>query len=171
MSAPLTAPNKLLLALLLLGGSHPAAHALKTDVEQPVQIEADSAVFDKQAGTASYEGNVRIQQGSLLITAARIDIIAPNNEITSIAATGTPVVLQQQMDNGKQVQGKANHIRYLVKEKRLILDGDAELTQDRDRFTSSHIEYLPATGQLTAGGKGKGGRVSAVFYPTNKASE
>ncbi len=65
-------------------------------------------------------------------------------------------------------------MQYLVKEKRLILDGNAELLQDQDRFTSNHIEYLTATGQLKAGGaggKGKSGRVSAVFYPTNKAAE
>lgn len=170
MSALLTKLNKSI-AVLLLAGNISNAYALKTDVEQPVNIEADSAVFDKLAGTASYEGNVRIQQGTLQISAARIDINAPNNEIVSITASGTPVSLQQQMDNGKQVQGKARNIRYLVKEKRLILDGDAELMQDKDRFTSNYIEYIPASGQLIAGGKGKSGRVSAVFYPTNKAAE
>ncbi|MFN3786706.1 MAG: lipopolysaccharide transport periplasmic protein LptA [Thiothrix sp.] len=170
MSALPTKLNKGVL-VFLLAGSVSSAYALKTDVEQPVNIEADSAVFDKMAGKASYEGNVRIQQGTLQISAVRIDIDAPNNEIVSITASGAPVSLKQQMDNGKQVQGKARDIRYLVKEKRLILHGDAELMQDKDRFTSNYIEYIPTTGQLIAGGKGKSGRVSAVFYPTNKAAE
>lgn len=173
MSALLTKLNKGLLCLLL-AGMVSSAHALKSDVEEAVRIEADSAVFDKMVGTASYDGNVNIRQGTLQILATHIEINAPNNEIQSIVATGSPVSLQQKMDNGKLVQGKAREIRYLVKEKRLILDGDAELMQDKDRFTSNHIEYLPDSGQLKAGGtasKGKSGRVSAIFYPTNKAAE
>ncbi|WP_242632910.1 lipopolysaccharide transport periplasmic protein LptA [Thiothrix fructosivorans] len=159
---------------MLLSVVATTAHALKADVEAPVQIEANSAVFDKMAGTASYDGNVIIRQGTLEILAAHIEINAPNNEITSIMATGAPVSLKQTMDNGKRASGKARTMQYWVKEKRLILDGDAELLQDQDRFTSNHIEYLTGTGQLKAGGtggKGKSGRVSAVFYPTNKAAE
>ncbi|UOG91880.1 MAG: lipopolysaccharide transport periplasmic protein LptA [Candidatus Thiothrix sulfatifontis] len=170
MCAQPTKLNKWLLCLLLAGITS-NAYALKTDVAAPVQIEADSAVFDKLAGTASYDGNVSIIQGSLEILAAHIEINAPNNEIISIIATGAPVSLKQKMDDGKLASGKAREMQYLVKEKRLILNGDAELLQGQDRFTSNHIEYLTSTGQLTAGGKGKAGRVSAVFYPTNKAAE
>ncbi len=170
MCAQPTKLNKWLLCLLLAGITS-SAYALKTDVAAPVQIEADSAVFDKLAGTASYDGNVSIIQGTLEILAAHIEINAPNNEIISIIATGVPVSLKQKMDDGKLASGKAREMQYLVKEKRLILNGDAELLQGQDRFTSNHIEYLTSTGQLTAGGKGKAGRVSAVFYPTNKAAE
>ena len=177
MCAQPTKSNKRLttgLLCLLLSVVATTAHALKADVEAPVQIEANSAVFDKMAGTASYDGNVIIRQGTLEILAAHIEINAPNNEITSIMATGAPVSLKQTMDNGKRASGKARTMQYWVKEKRLILDGDAELLQDQDRFTSNHIEYLTGTGQLKAGGtggKGKSWRVSAVFYPTNKAAE
>lgn len=167
---PTKLTNWLCIALLTSSSS---AYALSSDVEKPVMIEADSAVFDKQAGTASYTGNVSIKQGSLEIFASHIEINAPENEIKTIIATGGPVRLQQKMDNGKLVKGKASEINYFVKNKRLILNGNAELMQDKDRFTSNHIEYLPDTGQLKAGGKGKGssGRVSAVFYPTNKADK
>ena len=177
MCAQPTKSNKRLttgLLCLLLSGVASTAYAIKSDVEAPVQIEANSAVFDKMAGTASYDGNVTIRQGTLEILAAHIEINAPNNEIISIVASGAPVSLKQTMDNGKRASGKARTMQYWVKEKRLILDGDAELLQDQDRFTSNHIEYLTGTGQLKAGGtggKGKSGRVSAVFYPTNKAAE
>ena len=177
MCAQPTKSNKRLttgLLCLLLSGVASTAYAIKSDVEAPVQIEANSAVFDKMAGTASYDGNVTIRQGTLEILAAHIEINAPNNEIISIVASGAPVSLKQTMDNGKRASGKAKTMQYWVKEKRLVLDGDAELLQDQDRFTSNHIEYLTGTGQLKAGGtagKGKSGRVSAVFHPTNKAAE
>ncbi len=154
---------------LLLASLTTAAYALTADVAKPVQIEADTAIFDKAAGTATYTGNVIIRQGTLEITAGNIQINAPNNEIQSIMATGTPVNLKQQMDNGKLAQGKANELQYFVKDKHLILRGNAELLQDKDRFASSTIEYSPDNGQLKAGGTGKSGRVSATFYPTNKA--
>lgn len=155
---------------LLLAGLSASASALTSDVEKPVEIEADSAVFDKTAGTATYTGNVVIHQGTLEILATNIQITAPGNEIQSIVALGSPVSLKQEMDDGKLAQGKANEMQYFVKDKRLILQGNAELVQNKDVFTSNHIEYLPESGQLKAGGEGKkSGRVSATFYPTNKA--
>ncbi|MEN9501163.1 MAG: lipopolysaccharide transport periplasmic protein LptA [Pseudomonadota bacterium] len=156
---------------LLLTSLTTGAYAITTDVEKPVQIEADQAVFDKSAGTATYSGNVIIRQGTLEILATNIQINAPENEIQSIVAKGVPVSLKQQMDNGKLTHGEATEMQYFVKDKRLILNGNAKLTQDKDTFASNHIEYLPDSGQLIAGTKGKSGRVSATFYPTNKASE
>ena len=101
MCAQPTKSNKRLttgLLCLLLSGVASTAYAIKSDVEAPVQIEANSAVFDKMAGTASYDGNVTIRQGTLEILAAHIEINAPNNEIISIVASGAPVSLKQTMD-------------------------------------------------------------------------
>ena len=123
-----TKPIKWLLYLLLTSMST-GVHALTTDVEQPVQIEADQAVFDKSAGTATYSGNVIIRQGTLEIFASNIQINAPDNEIKNITATGKPVSLKQKMDNGKLATGQANEMQYFVKDKRLILNGNAQLTQ------------------------------------------
>ena len=145
-------------------------HALKDDIEKPVHINADSVLFNKAKGLAVYEGNVTIVQGTLDIRAARIEINALNNEISKITANGTPVSFQQKMDDGKLAQGKANRVIYQVKEKRIVLDGNASISQNNDKFTSNHIEYSTRNGELKAGDKkapGKG-RVKAIFYPTNK---
>jgi len=151
-----------------------AAHAISTDVEKPVSIESDSVVFNKEAGTAVYAGNVEIKQGTLSIHASRIEISAPANEIQTIKATGSPVNFQQTMDSGKQTVGRAKTVQYFVTQKKLVMDGDASLSQDRDNFASNHIEYSTASGELKAGGQAaatgeKPGRVRATFYPTNKA--
>ena len=163
------------LSLMLCASS---SWALQSDVEKPVEIEADSAVFDKLGGTASYSGNVLIRQGTLEIRASNIRINAPGNEIKSIIADGLPVSFKQKMDNGRAATGQAQNMKYFVADKRLTLTGNAELTQDKDRFASNFIEYLPESGQLRAGAQaastgephqGRSGRVSAIFYPTNKA--
>ena len=119
---------------------------------------------------ASYEGNVSIKQGSLEIKAYKIEITAPNNEIQTITATGNPVSFKQKMDDGKPAQGQANKFVYLVKDKRIIMDGNAKLSQNNDNFSSNHIEYSIRNGELKAGNKKNHGksRVKAIFYPSNK---
>ncbi|KAG1665759.1 Lipopolysaccharide export system ATP-binding protein LptB [Nymphon striatum] len=155
---------------LVLAVTSPAI-ALKDDVSKPVHIDADSVVFNKSKGFATYEGNVAIKQGTLVMRAHKIEIKAPNNKIILIEAKGSPVSIQQKMDDGKMAKGSAKHIRYLVEDKRLILTGNAELSQNSDKFSSNHIEYSVRSGELKAGDKKSAGkdRVRAIFYPSNKA--
>lgn len=148
------------------------ANALKDDIEKPVQIDADSVLFNKTKGIGVYEGNVSIVQGSLDIRATKIEIDAPNGEIQKITASGSPVKFKQKMDDGNLAQGEANSVVYLVDSKSIILDGNAAITQNNDKFTSNHIVYSISDGELQAGDKeasGKG-RVKAIFYPTNKSN-
>ena len=172
-TTPALRPAALFFTFLLTIGLNTGAYALSTDVEKPVSIEADAVVFNKNAGTALYTGRVEIVQGTLRITADRIEISAPKNEIQTIKATGRPVMFRQKMDTGKNAEGQAKLMTYFVKQKRLQLSGGASLKQDRDNFSSNVIEYSTATGELKAnGGKaanGQRGRVKAIFYPTNKA--
>jgi len=166
--------SKCLIVLAIASFNMPAM-ALKDDVTKPVKIEADTIVFNKAKGFGKYSGNVVIVQGSLQIRAASIEIKAPNSQIQMITAKGGPVRFQQTMDDGRTAKGQANLLRYAVEEKKLFLDGNAQLSQNNDKFSSQHIEYSTRTGELKAGvAKVKGqntkakGRVSAIFYPTNK---
>lgn len=145
--------------------------ALKSDVEKPVYISADSVVFNKAKGFAIYEGHVFIVQGTLEIKASKIEINAPKNDIRKITATGSPVSFKQKMDDGKLAIGKANRVIYLIKDKRLFLDGNAVISQGNDKFSSNHIDYSIRNGELKAGNKKAPGksRVNVIFYPSNKA--
>ncbi len=172
LNQPINPLLQLFTSLCLLAST--TAYAISSDVEKPVMIESDSVVFNKEAGTAVYAGNVEIKQGTLSIRASRIEISAPDNEIQTIKATGSPVNFQQTMDSGKQALGRAKNVQYFVIQKKLVLEGDASLSQDRDNFASNRIEYSTANGELKAGGQAttpgeKSGRVRAIFYPTNKA--
>ncbi len=146
--------------------------ALKSDIEKPVHINADSVLFNKSIGQAVYEGNVTIAQGTLDIRAAKIEINAPNNEITKITASGNPVRFQQTMDDGKVAKGNAKRVIYIVKEKRILLNGNATISQNNDKFSSNQIEYSINNGELKAGSKKDAGksRVKAIFYPSNKSN-
>jgi len=155
------------LLLLCFVTSHTAL-ARTDDIKQPVNIDADSVTFNRAKGYAVYQGNVSIKQGTLNISAAKIEIFAPNNTIVRIEASGLPVKFQQEMDDGKMATGQGNILRYLVQEKKLLLSGNARLTQDKDTFSSSTISYSVKEGELKAGGGKNGskkqtGRVKAVF--------
>ncbi|MEH6455836.1 MAG: lipopolysaccharide transport periplasmic protein LptA [Cocleimonas sp.] len=169
-------PNNRFLASVLIATTlvlSSSAHALKDDIEKPVHINADSVLFNKTKGLGVYEGNVSIVQGSLDIRAAKIEITAPGGQITTITASGSPVKFQQKMDDGKLAKGQANRVVYQVSNKRIVLDGNAAITQNNDRFASNHIEYSTSNGELKAGNKKAAGksRVKAVFYPTNKSKK
>ncbi len=164
-----------ILTALFIMLSASSAFALKSDAEKPVHIDADSVLFNKTKGLSVYEGNVSIVQGTLKITAQRIEISAPNNNIERITAKGRPISFQQKMDDGKLAKGSANRLLFLVKEKRLLLDGNAVISQNNDKFSSNHIEYSTRTGELQAGKNsktpGNKGRVKVIFYPSNKPNK
>lgn len=145
--------------------------ALSSDIEQPVNIESDTAEFNQESGTASYQGNVIAKQGSLEINAQSLDIKAPDNELQTIVSQGNPATFKQTMDDGKLADGKAQIMTYQVKQKKMILNGNAELKIDQDVISSEYIEYFVENGELHAGKKNagnKGQRVKAVFHPSNK---
>ena len=174
MKACFSYANLLFILIMSLTVISPDSWALTSDLKQPVKIDASSVTFNKAKGYAIYEGGVSIVQGTLKIKASKIEIFAPNNAINKIIATGSPVTFEQKMDDGKWAKGKANSVRYLIKEKKIALAGNATLTQDKDTFSSSYIQYSTKTGELKAGNaKGKDankkstGRVRAIFYPAN----
>ena len=157
------------MALLLCSVLIPSiSWGLSKDIEQPVNIEADTVMFNNEKGIANYQGHVIIVQGSLEIRADKVNIQAPDHEIVSIVATGKPVKMQQTMDDGQLVKGQGNTITYQVKGKKIILTGKAKLEQGKDMISNNNITYLPASGELKAGGKKNSGRVKAVFHPSNK---
>lgn len=146
--------------------------ARSDDIKQPVNIDADSVTFNRAKGYAVYQGNVSIKQGTLSISAAKIEIFAPKSNIVRIEASGSPVRFQQEMDDGKMAKGQGNTLRYLVQEKKLLLAGNAQLTQGKDFVSSGSISYSVNTGELKAGGDKRQGkktkeRVKAIFYPSN----
>ncbi|MDX9987903.1 MULTISPECIES: lipopolysaccharide transport periplasmic protein LptA [Thiothrix] len=168
MSIQPTLLNKGLLCLLLAYAA--PVFAVQGDVEQPLSIEADTAVFDRNKGTATYDGNVIVKQGTLEILAAHVDILAPENEIQQVIATGSPVNFKQEMDNKKLAKGKSTKMEYFVSDKRLVLTGESELEQDQDKLTGNSIVYLIDSGEIVADGKGgKSGRITATFFPSKAA--
>jgi len=159
-SYPVRVMAILLLALLLPG----TLSALSSDRNKPIHIEADRAEYDRQSGTSNYWGNVRLTQGSLVITADRLRIDMSDDEVTRMVAHGNPATLRQLTDKGKEVKGEAQEMEFRAQDDEVILKEQARVWQENNQLTGKRIVYNVGTGQVVAGGQ-RGERVRVTIQP------
>lgn len=145
----------LLITLMLTVVTHSSA-ALQSDARQPVEIEADKMYLDEKSGVTLYEGKVRLSQGSISISAEKIQLHGNNGKLQRMQIDGdknNPAVFQQTTENGQLVRGQAQKIDFNVKDSRLIFNGQAELTQGTNFIRSERIDYNTLSNSLIAGKK------------------
>ena len=154
---------------LLLVIASGAVNASEDDFSQPIKIGSNSQFIDGKNKTALYKDNVLITQGSLVIEADEVEVIATDGGGREIfIARGKPASYSQKLEDGTPVSAKANEIRYEVVNRTISLAGNAELKQDTSRVQGDNITFDMITEQLLAtGGAGKDGegRVTTVFTP------
>lgn len=128
-----------LLALLSIS----QVSALPEDRDQPIHIAADQALRDEKQGFTIYQGNVRMDQGSLHIEADRITIYHVTQEADKIVAEGQPATLQQQPAPDKgPIKASAEIIQYFKLEERVRLLNNAHIEQDGSTVTGDSIDYF-----------------------------
>lgn len=140
----------------------PAAWALPDDRDQPIRIEADEALRDEKQGFTRYQGNVRMDQGSLHIEAEQLTVYHDDKEADRILATGSPAKLQQQPEPDKApIKASADSIEYFKLEERVQLRQNAHIEQDGSIVTGDSIDYL-MNEQLVKAGSDKNSESSRV---------
>lgn len=159
-----------LLAALLLALASPLTHALSSDKDQPIDIVADSVDIDESRGTSTYSGNVEINQGTIRLRADQVVVEHRPGEPRKIDATGQPARFRQLPDDSKEyVNGVAKRMEYRLDSEELVLIGDAELTQGKDRFTSDRIVYDRVKAVVKAGAAAQGKeRVRVTIQPDQR---
>lgn len=151
--------------------------ALTGDREQPIQIEANQAIINNIEGTATYQGNVIVTQGSIHITAETVIInYSQEQNITNVIARGEPVSFQQRLDQGDNIKAKAKEMEYNATKDMLHLRQEAELRKEKngeDTYTSQapNITYDTQHGIISADkGDSKEGRIIMTLKPQVKSS-
>lgn len=147
-----------------------SAWALKSDKNQPINIQSDHGDFQSDAstnnGTGVYTGNVIITQGSIRITADKAILHMLNGEIQTADISGAPATFQQKPDTGPLSHGMANEITYDATKNEVVLTGNAHVQQDERQITGDVILYSTDTEHVTAsGGKTSGGRINITIPP------
>ena len=147
---------------MLLAGP---AGALPEDAAQPIQINADSAELDENRNLAVYHGNVRMEQGTMRVTADTMTIELKDQLVVRISAEGDRAHYQQRLTaDESMVFADAKTITYYTQEERVQLKGRAYLTQNLNEFSGDEINYNIRDGKVDAQGNGDG-KVQMILQP------
>jgi len=157
-------------ALLLVAGVFACvpASALESDRQQEVKITADSFGGSIKEGTSLFQGNVRIQQGSLDIRSARGEFTQVDGAVSRALLTGSPATLVQSMDAGGLLKAQAATIDYKVADEKVELRGGAVLERPQGVLRSERVVYSVKTGEMEAGATGSG--VQLIIPPKAPAA-
>ncbi|AWL12961.1 Lipopolysaccharide export system protein LptA [Saliniradius amylolyticus] len=160
--------HNLLLCLLACGG----AQATEGDFQQPIQVSSGSQFVDGKNKTSVFKDNVRIEQGSLLIQADEVEVIASEGKGKEVfIATGNPTTYSQLMEDGSRISASAQRIQYRVNGRQIALEGQAQFQQDNSMVKGDRIIFDMDAEQLLAEGSKQGEeRVTTVFQPEEKAA-
>jgi lipopolysaccharide export system protein LptA len=154
--------DRRLLVLALIASA--PAWALKSDRDQDMTINADRSVGE--GDHLELIGNVRIDQGSLKIRAARAVIDRKNGEIDRVVFDGSPATLQQQVENQGTMNAAAANIDYRPGEDKVVLTGGVRIQQPRGDMQSERVVYHVATGLIDAGDQSGG--VTMTLKPKSR---
>jgi len=167
-SRRITAP--LLGTALLLAVIPLTARGLTSDRSQPMNIEADKALLNEKTGNSIYEGNVHVQQGTLVLQGSKMTVHINDSKIEKIILTGSPATYRQRPD-GKDTdqQAEAGRIEYNATEDRIILLENARVWQSgAEEFRSDRIIFNLKNNTVNAGGSSPGDRVRITLQPGSK---
>ena len=157
----------LLGAVLLLAIMPFSALGLSSDRNQPMTIEADRATLNEKTGNSVYEGNVHVQQGSLVLQGSKMTVQLNDNTIDKIILTGSPATWKQRPDGKDTDQhAEAGRIEYHATEDRIILLEKARVWQSgAEEFRSDRIVFDLKNNTVNAGSSTSGDRVRITLQP------
>ena len=150
-------PNPNLVTYLLLATSAiiPGAFGLSTDRDQDLVVDADSAELDNKANVAIYRGAVAVTQGSLYMTGETLTVhFDEQGDARLVTISGTPATYQQLPDNAELYdRAWARQMKYDVPGNRIVLIGDARVSQEDMQFKGQRIDYDTVTNKATMSGQ------------------
>ena len=142
------------------------ALALPEDRSQPIQLEASRGQIDQKTGVSTYEGNVVITQGSLRLNGDTVTIHVKDGGFQRMDATGNPVKLRYRPSADKpEILGESRRVEYDVASAKVVMSGNAKLTQGQDSFTGERVEYDLKGDVVRARGAGDNGRIQFIIQP------
>ncbi len=159
-----------------------AARAEKADRDKPVNIEADRVSVDDVKKVQTFEGNVQLSKGTLVIRAERIVVIQDDDGYQRGVATGSPGVLptfrQKREAQDGYIEGEAERIEHDAKAEKTQFFNRARVKSGLDEVRGQFISYDALSEQyfVTSGPNGtraqagSGERVRAVIQPKTPAT-
>ncbi len=117
----------------------PFVSALPSDMDQPIEIEANFAELDDEKGVTTYLGDVVVTQGSIRMTGDSLKVLLEEDrQIKEAFLEGMPATFRQTPKVGEEdVEGEAKIIEYYKDKQMVYLIEAAKVTQGK-RLTQGH---------------------------------
>lgn len=153
------------IALLCLVSA--TANAAADDFKAPIEIEAQQVEVHGQTGTSTYEGNVKLKRGSMIIEAHKMTLKQSDNQVSAEIDGGVSKLARfsQLTATGERMEAQAQRIRYFSDQDAIEFDGQAQVKRAADKVSSDHIRYDLRAEQILAGESEGTGRVRIVIQP------
>lgn len=129
------------------------------DSDKPISIAANTTTADLRSETATYAGNVRVEQGNLKLRSDTLSIKATKGTIMRIEAKGNVVLASP------QGQATGATALYDISQRVVTMGGKVVLAQGANILRGSSLVINLANGKAELTGTGVGGRVEGVFVP------
>ncbi len=145
----------------------------EADSDKPIEIEADTMIVEETKNTSTYEGDVILTQGSLLINADKLIIREDRQGFQHSTSIGNPTTFRQKMEGSDEyIEGKALRIEYdghmdkiHLYEKAFVKRGDDEVWGDYIMYDATSEFAQALSRKDESGSKTKKGRTKAIIKP------
>jgi lipopolysaccharide export system protein LptA len=139
--------------------------ALESDRQQPLLVNADTTDGTLGDGIAIMSGQVEIRQGSLLVRADVAEVEKIDGRVRQVKLTGTPVHLQQEIENEGLVTATAGTISYKVATGMVTLTGKADVDHPQYQISGEELIYDMNLQHFQGNGGDGNGRIRIELAP------
>jgi lipopolysaccharide export system protein LptA len=157
-----------ILFLLGLVFSFQMTFALPSDEDKPLQITADSSFINYKTGVYTYEGNVKITQGTTQLLADKVVTKNDNHhKMKEAIAYGTKRLAEYSTvpkEGDEPMRAQARVIRFFPPTSMVTLESNVIVTQGENNFNGPLIFYNIKDQVVTAPAT-KNGRATILIEP------
>ena len=156
----------------------PACFADRADRNQPIHLEADQVLMDDAHQVSTFTGNVRLSQGTLLLSGDKIVVVEDKEGFKHATVYGDTARFRQKREGFDQyVEGYGKRIEYDTRTETLNFHEKARLKRGLDEVSGDNIVYntksevFRVNGNEATPGNEPPQRVRAVLQPKPKEAE
>lgn len=156
--------NTLAIILFLCCGTGFTANTINPSL--PFLIQSDTASFEQLSRQAKHEGNVVLTQGSHILHANTLTLKKDEkNQSTIIKAMGSPATFSGKLESSPNgIYATAKTIYYYPDKQLIVLEGEATLEHQKDKFQGPTLSYQ-LDKQIISATKQSNERPTVTIYP------
>ena len=159
------------LLCLTLACHAPTSYAEQSDRNKAVHLEADKLSIDDAKQTSTFEGNVQLSQGTMMIRGDKVIVIQDKSGVKHGTAIGRPASFRQKREGSDAyIEGFAERIEYDTKNETVDFFGEARMKRNEDEVRGEHISYNAKT-EIFQASSAQGKRVDASGKPVDASSK